>query len=361
MANFPLNQRVFAVETYLENHSIVRTQRRFRLEFEVGRHGSIPTRNTILRWASNLHNRGSVKSNYHGSARSVRSVENIERVRIAVQRSPKRSAKKHSQALNISNTSLRRILKQDLHYHPYKIQVVQKLNRDDKIARLQFSEQFLEIFNADENVLNNLVMTDEAHFHLDGYVNKQNCRYWASENPFNLHEQPLHSQKVTVWCAISTSGIIGPYFFEENNQTVTVNSDRYVEMLETFFVPEARRIGLHNIMFQQDGATAHTALRSMDTLRRLFPGRLISRFGDIHWPARSPDLSAPDFFLWGFLKSNVYKNRPQTLQELKLAIEEEIRNIDVDVLRRVMLNFVNRLQHCIVSNGDHLKDVIFKK
>ena len=69
-------------------------------------------------------------------------------------------------------------------------------------------------------------MTDEAHLQLDGYANKQNCRYWASENPLNLHEQPLHSQKVTVWCAISTSGIIGPYFFEENNQTVTVNSDR---------------------------------------------------------------------------------------------------------------------------------------
>lgn len=76
---------------------------------------------------------------------------------------------------------------------------------------------------------------------------------------------------------------------------------------------------LHNILFQQDGATAHTAIQSMNTLRRLFPGRLISWFGDIHWPTR---LNVPDFYLWGFLKYRVDKNKPHfiTLQELKLAI-----------------------------------------
>lgn len=125
------------------------------------------------------------------------------------------------------------------------MQVVKKLKDQDKRARLQFSEQFLEIFHADENILNNLEMSDEAHFHLDGYVNKPNFRYWALENPFNLHEQPI--QKVTVWCAVTTSEIIGPYFFEVNNQTIAVNSDRCVNMLENFFVTEARTSTQHTV------------------------------------------------------------------------------------------------------------------
>jgi len=64
-------------------------------------------------------------------------------------------------------------------------------------------------------------MSDEAHFHLDGYVNVQNCQYWASENPQQLHQRPLHSLKVTVWCCISKLGIVGPYFFEEEGIAVT--------------------------------------------------------------------------------------------------------------------------------------------
>ena len=81
-------------------------------------------------------------------------------------------------------------------------------------------------------------MTDEAHFHLKSEVNKQNYRIWASENPRVIHEHPLHALKVTVWCGITSSRIIGPYFFEDvDGNTVTVNGNRYRQMLqEQFFV-----------------------------------------------------------------------------------------------------------------------------
>ena len=48
-------------------------------------------------------------------------------------------------------------------------------------------------------------MTNEAHFHLDGFVNKQNARFWASENPKVIHQRPLHAAKVPVWCGITAS------------------------------------------------------------------------------------------------------------------------------------------------------------
>jgi hypothetical protein len=46
--------------------------------------------------------------------------------------------------------------------------------------------------------LNNLIMSDKAHFHLNGYINKQNCRSWGTENPRELHQHQLQPQKCTV-------------------------------------------------------------------------------------------------------------------------------------------------------------------
>ena len=48
-------------------------------------------------------------------------------------------------------------------------------------------------------------------------------------------------------------------------------------------------------------------------------GTVISRFGDIAWSARSPELTVSDFFLWGFLKDRVFRRRIMTIQELKQA------------------------------------------
>ena len=74
----------------------------------------------------------------------------------------------------------------------------------NRFAQLdQFCERMLEIIASDDVML---MMSDEAHFHLDGYGNKQNCRFWAAENPQELHQRPLHTAKVSVWCGISKVG-----------------------------------------------------------------------------------------------------------------------------------------------------------
>jgi len=57
------------------------------------------------------------------------------------------------------------------------------------------------------------------------------------------------------------------------------------------------------------------------------------------WPARSPDLNPCNYFLWGYLKDRVYKPMPKTLDDLKVNIEHEIRNIKQDILKSTFLNF----------------------
>jgi hypothetical protein len=146
--------------------------------------------------------------------------------------------------------------------------------------------------------LDHLIMSDEVYFHLNGNVNKQNFRYWVAENPHMLHQKPLHSEKMTAWCGVSAFGVLWPHFFENaTGQSVTVTSDRYVELMREFLNDELCRLRVDAclVWFQQDGATAHTAQNSMAVVRGTFPQHVISRFGHVEWASCSPDLSACDF------------------------------------------------------------------
>ena len=118
-----------------------------------------------------------------------------------------------------------------------------------------------------------------------------------------------------------------------------MTSDRYVNMINECFVPTPNQIGVENVWFQQEGATAHTAWASTTVLRQNFPGYLISSRGDLHWPARSHDLSPCDYFLWGYLKSIVDNDRPCNLTHLKNNIRRAVANIAIDMLERVDRNF----------------------
>ena len=156
-------------------------------------------------------------------------------------------------------------------------------------------------------------------------------------------------------------GTWGSYFFEEDNVTVTVNSDRYCEMLETFLRPKLNMLqDMGNVWFQQNGATAHTSRRAMGILREMFPGHLISLRGDIGWPASLPDLNPCDFFLWGYLKTKMYIKRPGSIEQLKDAIRQESTAIPHEMTRQVIDNFREHLRQCVDNNGSHLNDLIFE-
>ncbi|GFV32320.1 hypothetical protein TNCV_1676061 [Trichonephila clavipes] len=135
-------------------------------------------------------------------------------------------------------------------------------------------------------------------------------------------------KKLTVWCALWAGGIIGPYFFKnDEGHNVTVNGDRYRAMITNFFIPELNNHDVQELWFQQDGATCHTARATIDLLKDTFGDRLISRFGPVNWPPRSCDLTPIEYFLWGYVKSLVYADKPQTLDHL----EDNIRRVIDDI------------------------------
>ena len=141
-----------------------------------------------------------------------------------------------------------------------------------------------------------------------GYVNSQNSRIWASENPNAIHEESPHLEKIAVWREMCRRRIIGPIFFD-----ATITTAAYMEIFNTI-VNQLNDRELSIGYFQQDGATSHTSHASMAEIQSFFGERVISKG---LWPPRSPDLTPPDYFLWGYLKGRVYLNKPRTIGALK--------------------------------------------
>ena len=150
-------------------------------------------------------------------------------------KAPSTSIHRRSQRLNISETSLKRILHNDIGMTPYKVQLVQELKPIDHPMRFRFAKWACDRLTEDADFGKKIIFSGETHFDLGGYVNKQNCRIWGTENPHAYIEKPTHPKGVIVWCGFWSRGIIGPFFFEnEQEEAVTANGDRYRAMLNEF-------------------------------------------------------------------------------------------------------------------------------
>ena len=98
-----------------------------------------------------------------------------------------------------------------------------------------------------------IIFSDEAHFDLGGYLNKQSCRIWGAENPHAYIDKPTHSKRVTVWYGFRSRGIIEPFFFENGQgKVVTVTGDHFRATLKEFLFTK----------IEEDDIGNRTALRA---------------------------------------------------------------------------------------------------
>ena len=162
-------------------------------------------------------------------------------------------------------------------------------------------------------------------------------------------------KKLTIWVAMSSSFIIGPYVFrDETGDPCTVTADHYVKMLRDYLLPELRRrrVNLRKTFFQQDLATPHTSGIAQNFLETKFGDRLISKG---IWPARSPDLAPPDFYLFGYLKGKVYRDAPQDLEDLESSIRYHLNRIPQATMTAVFENLVKHVTACRRCKGGHFQ------
>ncbi|KAJ3661413.1 hypothetical protein Zmor_005808 [Zophobas morio] len=279
------------------------------------------------------------------------SEEVVEDLRERMEQSPKKSLSKLSLQSGVPYTTCQKVLKRTLHMHPYKVSSIHELKPADYPRRVAYCEWFQN--NMNNRILDLSFFSDEAWFHLNGYVNSQNYRVWSAENPFVFEERPLHSVKVGVWLAVSRRRVIGPIFFHN-----TINSARYREQILEVFLNHLDDEELEFGYFQQDGAPAHKTMENLRYLQEFYGDRIISQNLNPEWPARSPDLTPLDYSIFGWMKDNIYKHRLHTLEELMDAIIHCCQNIDVVMLENIFENKKRRVALCLQQNGEHFQHLL---
>ncbi|XP_072017459.1 uncharacterized protein [Amphiura filiformis] len=147
---------------------------------------------------------------------------------------------------------------------------------------------------------------------MNGQVSTFNVRCYTDRNnpPRDInYDRPNDQRKVTVWIGLmGNNTIYGPVFFDQ-----TVNGQRYLDMINDDVIPQLNQ-RFHQqqngvfprLWWAQDGAPAHRSREVHDRLQQLFPNRVIGIGHAQEWPARSPDLTPLDFFVWGYIKARVY-------------------------------------------------------
>lgn len=91
---------------------------------------------------------------------------------------------------------------------------------------------------------------------------------------------------------------------------------------------------------------------------RTFGNRWIGIHDPREWPPRSPDLTPLDFFLWGYLKQQVYATRPVCAQDLKDRIVRACRAISPQILRQLRCSILDRTIFCETVKGGHFEHLL---
>jgi hypothetical protein len=258
---------------------------------------------------------------------------------------PNVSVRKLSQQVDIPKTTVHTALRSHLGLYPFRTTVTHQLLPGDHEARKFFCEWISDVCHNDTDFLNRCFFSDEAWFYLDGFVNSQNSRQWNNANPHLIIERPLHPLKIGVWCAMSAKRLFYVFF----NYTVT--TEHYLSFIHQF-IATLTEDEIFTAWFQQDNAPAHTSNKTLSELKNYFADRTITKG---LWPPRSPDLSPPDYFLWGFLKGKVYQDKPRTVNDLKRNIAHAFSNISPGLLYDGVHSLLQRSHMCILVDGQHFQ------
>ena len=209
------------------------------------------------------------------------------------------------------------------------------------------------------DIIPHILFTDEAQFTRNGINNTRNSHMWAEKKPHaTIVVNHQHRFSVNVWCGLLNNHLIGPHFIEG-----PLRAENYRRLLEDDLPTYMEDIPLEDrrdIWFQQDGAPPHFGRQVTAFLNEKFPERWLGRGGPVHWPARSPDLSPLDFFLWGCLKSRVYcYDKPDTHEELTNWIIEATTSLKNELAGiNWQQSMIRRVAVCLEHRGSHFEQFL---
>ncbi|KAF2355747.1 Protein of unknown function DUF4817 [Trinorchestia longiramus] len=273
-------QRIFIVEKYFHEKSSQQVIQSFQEHFP---ERQSPTKMTIWRNFTRYRTEGTslnLNKGRSGRKRTGRSEEYVRIVQGELAENPQISARKSGS--DVTKSTFNRIITLDLEWHPYKMHVRNKLLDNDLLRRLNFAQWFLQ---RNVRFVNDIVVGDEAAYHLNGKVNNHNVHTYAPKNqPPNFNfGVGISREKVSVWMELRGNGhVIASYFYNNN-----LNGVEYLDLINNRIVPrllETYGNRINRTWWIQDGAPAHRTVVIREKLNELFGNRIITLNQRIEWP-----------------------------------------------------------------------------
>lgn len=289
-----------------------------------------------------------------GRKRTVRTPALIQSIKKKVTRNPVRSMRKMAKEANVSEKTVRRVIKYDLKAKS-RARVKRHLITDRiKEARLDRCKKLRSELKKRPAVI---LFTDEKLFTVDSVSNSRTNRYIspkkASDVPDNIRFtfRTKHPAGVMVFGLVASDGRkMDPVFIKEG---LKVNTDVYLEILKDHVLPwiTSTYDEETNVVFQQDGAPAHTSKKTQNWLSENMP-RFWSK---TMWPPSSPDLNPLDFSVWANIEARACQHPHQNVESLRASIAKHWREMSSHYIIKVCKSFRRRLEAVIAANGGHIE------
>ena len=165
-----------------------------------------------------------------------------------------------------------------------------------------------------------------------------------------------HPWSVNCWCGIVGDHVIRPYFFEGR-----LTGQVYANILQNVLLQLMEDVPLHvrmHMCVPHYGAPPHYALCSKQVMNEIFDEKCVGPGGPAAWPPRSPDLTSPDYFLWGFVKERVMAIAPTTPGDMNERIRRVCTEITPQMLAVVRRSFHQRINKCLQIEDHHFEHLL---
>lgn len=288
-----------------------------------------------------------------GRPRSARTPKVIKSVKRKITLNPIRSIRKLAKAANISNTSMQRLVKDDLKASSRARVKRHLITNRIKELRLERSKRLLSNLKKGQPII---VFSDEKLFNIDPVSNTRTDRFIS---PKKVEEVPEHIKfkfttkhpaGVMVFGAVASNGLaMPPVFIKEG---LKVNTEVYIGILKDHLMPWIKaNFGKDQfVVFQQDGAPCHTSKRTQAWL-----AENLNFWSKEFWPPSSPDLNPLDYSIWANIQAKACETSHPSVDSLKSSIRKAWASMSASYITTVCSRFRPRLEQVIENQGGHIE------
>lgn len=310
------------------------------------------SRAQVFRWFKEFsEGRESIEDDLRsGRPTTAKNDENVERIRLLVRSDRRLTVRLIADNLNLNHTTVHQVLTNELGMKKISAKFVPKnLTPEQKDNRKEVCSNLLERIETDPDFLTNVITGDESWiFEYDPETKRQSQEWHTANSPRPKKARMSKSRiKTMLICFIDSNGVVHKEFVPEGE---TVNQHYYREVLERLRKRVARvRPNIKDTwMLHHDNAPCHTALSITEFLTH-------KNIPVVPQPPYSPDLSPCDFFLFPRLKNHLKGHHFGTLENIKKAVTEKLKEIPVSEYQHCFEEWKQRFKRCVASQGNYFE------